>query len=261
MHDPLAIPDSLAARFADWHIRFVYSYDSGSATYRLDRNGEARYLKVARADLEPGIRSEVPRMKWAAGRLPVPRVIDDGFIDDVEWLLTAAIPGDPATHPSLVADPRTLVPLLALGLRAFHDTPTHECPFDFRLDAALTVVRDRVARGRVDPARHFHPEHRGLTVERALERLETMRRRGEDVVVCHGDYCLPNVIVEAGRVNGYVDLGELGLADRWWDLASATWSVTWNLGPGWEETFLRAYGVEPDPERTAYFRLLYDLVS
>ena len=37
-----------------------------------------------------------------------------------------------------------------------------------------------------------------------------------------------------GRCSGQVDLGELGVADRWADLAVATWSTTWNYGPGWE---------------------------
>ena len=49
------------------------------------------------------------------------------------------------------------------------------------------------------------------------------------------------------------------MADRWADLAVATWSTTWNYGPGWETPLLEAYGVAPDPERTRYYRLLWDL--
>ena len=77
--------------------------------------------------------------------------------------------------------------------------------------------------------------------------------------MCHGDYCLPNILIEEGRATGYLDLGELGVADRWWDLAAATWSLTWNLGPGFEELFLAEYGVVRDPARTRFYRLLYDL--
>jgi kanamycin kinase len=83
----------------------------------------------------------------------------------------------------------------------------------------------------------------------------------EDLVVCHGDYCLPNILIDHGKITGYVDLGELGIADRWWDLAVGSWSVTWNLGPGLETHFLAAYGVAPDEERMAFYRLLYDVVS
>jgi kanamycin kinase len=79
-------------------------------------------------------------------------------------------------------------------------------------------------------------------------------------VVCHGDSCAPNTLLGPdGRWTGHVDLGALGVADRWADLAVATWSTEWNYGPGWTEPLLAAYGIAPDPARIAYFRLLWDL--
>jgi kanamycin kinase len=53
-----------------------------------------------------------------------------------------------------------------------------------------------------------------------------------------------------------VDLGELGIADQWADLAVATWGTEWNYGPGWDGLLLDAYGAPPDTERTRYYRLL-----
>jgi kanamycin kinase len=38
-------------------------------------------------------------------------------------------------------------------------------------------------------------------------------------------------------------------------------SITWNLGPGYEDLFFEEYGVEKDSERLEFYRLLYDLVS
>ena len=70
----------------------------------------------------------------------------------------------------------------------------------------------------------------------------------------------PNTLLsDDGRWSGHVDLGELGIADRWADLAVATWSTEWNYGPGWDGLLLDAYGVPPDTERTNYYRLLWDL--
>jgi kanamycin kinase len=94
-----------------------------------------------------------------------------------------------------------------------------------------------------------------------VQLLGRARPASESLVVCHGDYCLPNVLLEGGDVAGFVDLGELGVADRWWDLAVATWSLAWNLGGGHEALFLAEYGAEPDPARMAFYRLLYDVVS
>jgi kanamycin kinase len=78
--------------------------------------------------------------------------------------------------------------------------------------------------------------------------------------VCHGDACVPNTLIgKDGRCCGHVDLGSLGVADRWADLAVATSSTVWNYGPGHERRLLDAYGVKPDPDRTFFYRLLWDL--
>jgi kanamycin kinase len=259
--EPLPIPTGLAGRFAGWTVDLASSYGSQTATWRLRRGDETRYLKVAVPGWYPSVSHERERMRWAGSRLPVPRVIDGGTTEGVDWLLTAALPGLPATDEGLTADPPSLVPLLARGLRDLHETRAEDCPFDFGLDAALAHVRDRVTNGLVEPGRDFHPEHSHLTASEALAELRSRRPAAEDLVLCHGDYCLPNILIVDGQVSGYVDLGELGVADRWWDLAVATWSLTWNLGPGWEDLFLESYGAAADRERTAYFRLLYDLVS
>ena len=82
----------------------------------------------------------------------------------------------------------------------------------------------------------------------------------DQLVVCHGDACAPNtMITDDGHWSGHVDLGQLGVGDRWADLAVATWSTQWNYGDGWENALLDAYGIGPDPVRTAYYRRLWDV--
>lgn len=261
MHMPLAPPSCVIHQHADWAVSLAYSGVPEVATWRLERGPVVRFIKVAKLGWEPALSGERDRLRWAALHLPVPLVLDYGIDEGVEWLVTSGLPGIDATDASLTADPATLVPILAQGLRTFHQAPAQGCPFDFRLESALRHVRRRVEAGLVDPTRDLHPEHLGLAVDEALAVLERTRPTTEDLVVCHGDYCLPNALIEGGRVIGYVDLGELGVADRWWDLAVATWSVGWNCGPGWEGAFLSSYGAQPDHERIRYYRLLYDLAS
>lgn len=258
----LSIPATVQARHAGWDAELAWSIVPQAATWRMTNDAEIRFVKTAIAGRSPDLAAERARLGWAVGRLPVPRVLDSGTGDGVEWLLLAGLPGRDATVHDLRHDPARLVPILAHALRSLHETPAEDCPFDFRLDAALDLARRRVTDGLVVPETDFHPEHRHLTARKALDHLEARRPEQEDVVLCHGDYCLPNVLLdEGGGVTGYLDLGALGLADRWWDLAVASWSVTWNLGPGWEELFLAAYGVKLDPAGNAYYRLLYDVVS
>ena len=68
-------------------------------------------------------------------------------------------------------------------------------------------------------------------------------------VLIHGDYCLPNVLVEQGRLTALVDLGRSGIGDPRDDFAAALWSLHYNYGPGYARDFLNAYGVPSMTDR------------
>lgn len=96
---------------------------------------------------------------------------------------------------------------------------------------------------------------RGIRVPDALRTPPPVDR----LVVCHGDACAPNTLVtDAGTWSGHVDLGALGVGDRWADIAVAAMSLEWNYGPGWEDALLAAYGIERDVERMSYYRDLWN---
>jgi kanamycin kinase len=258
MQAPGELPTQVTAMHDGWDIHLVqapYMY----ATWRLSRDHEVRYAKIARAGVYPSLLAEADRMRWARRYLPIPEVVDAGTSDGVEWLVTIGLPGDDCTK--LTNDPEAIVPIFARGLRAFHDAaPVADCPFDFRLDAALEHCAYRVPTEK-EQWDDLHGEYKHMTPRQVLQELFDTRPSSEDLVVCHGDYCFPNVLVVDGRATGYLDLGELGVADRWWDLAVGTWTCDWNVGPGWQDLFLEAYGVERDDARIRYYRLMYDLAS
>ncbi len=167
--------------------------------------------------------------------------------------------GQSAVSDRWMAEPDKAVWAIGRGLRALHEAlPVETCPFSWCLDHRLADVQRRALAGPLDPER-WHPAHRGLTVQQALDILERAPPV-DKLVVCHGDACAPNTLLgDDGSWSGHVDLGALGVADRWADLAIATWSTEWNYGPGWEDHLLAGYGIEADPARIAYYRLLWDL--
>ena len=84
----------------------------------------------------------------------------------------------------------------------------------------------------------------------------------DDPVVVHGDACAPNTLVSpSGEWVGNVDFGDLGVGDRWADLAIASISLDWNFGEGHQEELFDAYKIEPDPKRIRYYRQLWHLES
>lgn len=231
-HD-VPVPAVVRRLAAGAPLRPVWHNGAGGLTYAVP----GRHLKWSPVDLSP----EIVRLRWAAALTPVPTVLDHGADDDGFWLVTATLPG----RSAIECDPLVGATALGEGLRALHELT--RCPFTW--DTA-----DRLAGAR--PPRDL-PADLGVTDVEAERILADPP--APDPVVCHGDACAPNTLVHGGRWSAHVDLGDLGVGDRWADLAVATWSTVWNYGPGYERRVLDAYGIAPDPDRTLFHRLLWHL--
>jgi aminoglycoside phosphotransferase len=240
-------------------VREVWENAVGGRTFEVGGAAGRYFIKWTPASSGIDLAGEAARLEWARSYLTVPRVLGQGAGGAESWLVTSALPGENAVTERWLADPATAVTAIGEGLREMHEAmPADGCPFSWMAEDQVADARRRAELGQIDPA-DWHEVHRPLTVAQALDRLADIPP-ADRLVVCHGDACAPNTLItEDGRCSGHVDLGQLGVADRWADLAVASWSVEWNYGPEWEPLLLSAYGVDPDPDRTRYYRLLWDV--
>jgi kanamycin kinase len=202
---------------------------------------------------------EAARLAWASAFTVVPHVLELASDAEGQWLITTALPGENAVTDRWRQDPATASAVIGRGLRELHDRlPVDSCSFSWSADERVERVEVEDAEGRLDPS-DWSDAFPGVSKPDALAEIHD-RPAIDRLVVCHGDACAPNTLITPdGAFAGHVDLGRLGVADRWADLAIATWSTTWNYGPGWEGAVLDAYGIDPDPELTRYYRLLWRL--
>lgn len=236
-------PRAVATLAAGGSAEAVWRNELGGVTFALaGAAGVDRYVKWQPLGTTLDLAAEAVRLRWAGRFTPVPDVLALGSDDEGEWLVTAAVPGRSAVDERWLAEPETAARAIGAGLRALHDAlPVDACPFDWGVSARLARAEGEGS-GSSDA-------RAALPVAPPVDRL----------VVCHGDACAPNTLLgEDGAWTAHVDLGSLGVADRWADLAVATYSLGWNYGPGWDGALLAAYGVAPDDERTAYYRALWD---
>lgn len=90
-----------------------------------------------------------------------------------------------------------------------------------------------------------------------FEELVSNKPLDEELVFTHGDYCLPNVIMENQRVSGYIDWGRAGVADKYQDLALAIRSISYNFGKDYVPYFLAGYGIkELDESKVDFYQLM-----
>lgn len=234
------VPAPVARLAGDDVVTPVWRNAVGGLTFRLagtdtPRDRYVKWAPATAAELDLG--AEAERLAWAGRYTPVPRVLDHGADAAGSWLLTEGIAGRSAVDGRWLARPETAARAVGAGLRALHDAlPVGGCPFSWG-------VADRAAR--LSPAARAR-----VGAVPAVDRL----------VVCHGDPCAPNTLLgDDGTWVAHVDLDALGVADRWADLAVASYSLAWNYGDGWEPAFFEAYGIAPDPARIAFYRHLWDL--
>lgn len=193
---------------------------------------------------------EAARLTWLRAQgIPAAEVLECG----PGLLVTAEVPGRPADDDWPLALRSHVVDALAELTRALHSLPVADCPFDRRL--AVTVPAALAADVDLDD---LDDDRRGWTRDRLIAELLATRPAGEDVVVCHGDLTTQNVLIdpETLTVSGLVDAGRLGVADRWLDLAVATRELADGLGDAAAARYLSGCGVEPDPAKQTFYRLL-----
>ncbi|MEV8066290.1 aminoglycoside 3'-phosphotransferase [Streptomyces sp. NPDC085995] len=257
---PVEVPGCVSDFAAGRPVKAVWENELGGLTFQVGLGDARQFVKWTPHGSRTDLSAEVARLRWAVGFTTVPRVLGEGADASGSWIVTAGLPGRSAVDDHWKRDPATAVRAVGAGLRALHDAlPVVDCPFDWSAERRLAAVRARAAAGRIDPADWDEDVRHHGTLQRALAVLSDIPPVDE-LVVCHGDACAPNTLVgDDGACTGHVDLGSLGVADRWADLAVATWSTRWNYGPGWEKPLLDAYGVTADRERIAYYRLLWEL--
>ncbi|MEO7588908.1 MAG: aminoglycoside 3'-phosphotransferase [Arachnia sp.] len=202
-----------------------------------DESGDV-VIKWQPDNCEASLAAEAKRLTWLRGRFPVPELVEHRVLDGSALLVTKALPALSAVDPAWRVRAVEATRAIAEGLRRLHALDAADCPFDC---SAETRIRIALGRGK--------PVPRQLRTPPPVDRL----------VVCHGDACAPNTLVaDDGSFAATVDVGALGVGDRWADLAVATMSLGWNFPTELESVFWEAYGVDPDSERIRYYRALWD---
>ena len=255
-----SLPPSLAGALAgrEWHRNLVG--EAGALVHRLRREGSPDlYLKHGDGEAAAAIVDEFARLRWLSGRWPVPAVAHFEATGGTAWLLTQALPGRTAYEWLEAAPDRAPAIVASIGrcLRRLHALPVETCPFNANHRLQLDLARQRLEAGLID-ADDFDDARQGWTPEQVWAALGELLPLAEDPVVSHGDFSLDNLLMSAdGEVVGVIDLGRVGIADRYRDLAILANCLD-EFGPSLSGIFFEAYGIATPDARKLEFHLLLD---
>jgi len=213
---------------------------------------------------------QVKMMRWLQGKIPVPQILAYEVWEGKSYLLMEKMQGKMSCNSEYLEKPNVLLEALAEGLKMLWDVDITDCPHRCDLDRMLERARMQVENGVVD-MENVEPTTLGeggfASPADLLNWLEE-NRPTEELVLSHGDYCLPNIFLENGRIKGFIDLGRTGIADKWCDIALCYRSLKHNFDgtyggkiyPDFNPDMLfDVLGIEPDWEKLKYFTLMDEL--
>lgn len=234
--DPKAYPASLAPFFEGAAV-----YDSScspEARVLFFDKDEGYYLKTAPCG-SLAAENEMTRYFHGKGLAAEPLCyLTEG---EKDYFLTRRVRGEDATHALYLADPKRLCDTLAECLRALHETARDGCPVPHRTADYLRTVEENYLVGKGDPS--FLSAYGVFTADEAFEEVKKNAPYLKNDVLLHGDYCLPNIMLDNWYFSAFIDLGNGGVGDRHIDLFWGAWTLWYNLKTDrYTDRFLDAYG-------------------
>lgn len=242
------IPDAPSAirRLARGRLIHDTSSSPEARVYALGAEGagsNALFVKTSTA----GTLAHEARMSAVFHELGLgPEVVEylPGDRTHADWLVTRAVTGDDCTIARYLAEPERLCDLLAVRLRTLHEL--FRTQSDRLTELNIPDVRTRYIEnvergwraGRFDA--QFCPRIAAADAHRiAAEAAGELRTDA----LLHGDYCLPNIILDDWRFSGFIDFDHAGLSDRHIDVFWGAWTLWFNLHTSaYGNRFLDAYG-------------------
>ena len=209
-------------------------------------------------------------MRWLNGKLPVPQVIEHINTNKLSFLLMCKCSGKMSSDPEYMQQPKYQSELLAGALNEIWQIDWKNCPYNNTLERKLKQAEFNVVHNLVD-IRDCAPEtfsESGFNDTEALLFWLQNNRPTEELVISHGDFCLPNILFSGGIMTGLIDLGRSGVADKWCDIALCYRSIKYNYcghygckWPGYSDRYLfDALQLNPDWEKIRYYILLDELL-
>lgn len=214
--------------------------------------------------------NEHKMLRWLQGKLPVPKILDEAYVDGSRFLLMTRLSGRYLCEESILDQQEYLAECMAEGLHKLWSVDISNCPTDRTLSQKFKEIEAGLRGGWITKEQAGQPDTYGSGgFESPTELFDWLVKHQpqEELVLSHGDYCLPNIFADGHGLTGFIDVGLSGVADKWVDIDKGLWSMwanTTGFFGGKQRLFERkllfdALGFPPDEEKIRYYGLLDEL--
>ncbi len=237
---------------------------SGDDVYIIEQGYEGKDV-VVKVSKRKEVYIEANNLHWLKQHIMVPTVYDFGKVDDIYYCIMEKLPGV-MFQENTFDNPKSMIIEFSKALRRFHSIDYSKLPHNHSLKDKLMQIEMDYKNNKLTNT-YFEKELQDKSVTEIYELLRSLDIIEDDLVLCHGDPCMPNIIVDSGNI-GYIDVVGIGICDRYLDLSIAIRTLRYNIEMSGNEftrghvlLFLKSYGIKKfNKQKFIYYLLLDELI-
>lgn len=229
---------------------------SDSQVIRIEKENKVFFLKIAKFG---SLTSEYEKLLWLEGKLDVPHVILYDVCNALEYLVTSACEGEMVCSDNFISNPDLGIKVISEAFKEISKVSISDCPFDVDINYKLKLIEKNVKKSLIkneDLSSEILKKYG--SVEKVLKYLKENKFETERCF-SHGDTSLPNIFANNKHFSGFIDVGECGICDKWFDLAICEKSIIKNYGVKYVDKFYQSLNVIPDRDKINYYLLMMEL--
>lgn len=256
MHYKYKLTEKISNFIADSNLQEINIGCSDSQVIRIDKNEDIYFLKMAKNGV---LTKEFEKLKWLEGKLNVPKIVIYDLNDETEYLITEAVRGEMVCSDYYLNNPLVGIKVIAEAFKQVYSVNIADCPFNVSIDYKLDLVENNLKNGLI---LEENVSEKVLEKYGDLNNILTFLKENrfeEQPCFSHGDTSLPNIFADKDHFSGFIDVGECGIADKWFDLAICEKSIIRNYGEKYIYNFYEELNIKPDREKIDYYLLMMQL--
>lgn len=230
---------------------------SNSQVFKIKKEDNIYFLKVADKGI---LTSEYEKLKWLDCKLNVPKIVLYDLENDIEYLITEGLKGEMLCSNYFKNNPMIGIKVIANAFKHIYSLDINNCPFDSSIDYWLSKIEGYINDNLIkeknikeDVLKKFG------SIDNIFKYLKENKFE-EELCFSHGDPSLPNIFSLNDEFSGLIDVGQCGIADKWFDLAICEKSIIRNYGKEYVSEFYKELNIIPKRTKIDYFILMLEVL-
>ena len=231
---------------------------SGDSVREVIKDDKIYYIKTAKASK---LDKEYFMFNYLENKSLAPKVVYFNYDGDFSTMITEKLEGDMICCDEIFDDMHRVVGLAADAIKLLQSVDISDCPFYNNLDVKLGIAKYNIDNKLIKKEdMNEENQERFGSLENVYKYLTDNKIKEEKLCFSHGDLSIPNIFFKDDKITGFIDLGDSGIADIWYDIAILVKSLRRNYETEDAEKYLfERLNIEPNYEAIEYYILLTEL--